>query len=137
MSRLERGLGCVTAVFAVPLAIVLALVGVGSLISSSHRHSARRDLDRRAHRYADALAESYAQGRKDESDFRTLAATVGGGRLGMVSAIPAATSTVVGFEGDERYSTPGNGWGASAVVCYRVTLGPSMPHPVQLDTVTC
>ncbi|MGW1257125.1 hypothetical protein ACWD5Q_18575 [Streptomyces sp. NPDC002513] len=137
MARPERGLGCVTAAVAVPLAIVLALLGIGSLISSSHQHSARKDLDRRARRYADALAESYAQGSHDESDFRALAKTVGGGRLGMVSAIPAATSTVVDFQGNEHYSTPGNGWGASVVVCYRVALGPSMPHPVPLETVTC
>lgn len=137
MARLERGLGCVTAAVAIPLAIVLALLGIGSLISGSHEHSARKDLDRRAHRYADALAESYAQGRNDESDFRALAETVGGGRLGMVNATPAATSTVVGFQGDERYSTPGNMWGGSVVVCYRVTLSPSMPHPVPLETVTC
>lgn len=137
MARLERGLGCVTAAVAVPLAIVLALLGIGSVIGSSHQHSARKDLDRRAHRYADALAESYAQGRNDESDFRALAEKVGGGRLGMVSATPAAATTVVDFRGNEHYSTPGNGWGASVVVCYRVTLGPSMPHPVPLETVTC
>ncbi|MQY38720.1 hypothetical protein SRB17_67330 [Streptomyces sp. RB17] len=80
---------------------------------------------------------SYAQGKNDESHFRALAETAGGGRLGMVSAIPAATTTVVDFRGNEHYSTPGNGWGASVVVCYRVTLGPSMPHPVPLETVTC
>ena len=137
MARGERGLGCAAAAIAIPLAVVLAVLEAGHLVGSSHQHSARRDLDRRARQYADALAESYVQGRKDESDFRTLAEKVGGGRLGMVSATPAATSTVVAFEGNEHYSTPGNGWGASVVVCYRVTLRPSMPHPAPLDTVIC
>lgn len=85
----------------------------------------------------DAGRASYARGRTDEPDLRALAATVGGGRLGMVSARTAATTTVVDFQGDERYSAPGNGWGASVVVCYRVSPGPSLPPPVPLRTVTC
>lgn len=42
----------------------------------------------------------------------------------------------VNFEGDERYSTPGNPYGSS-VVCCRVTLGPSAPSPVPPATVRC
>lgn len=89
------------------------------------------------HGVRDAGRASYARGRTDESDLRALAATAGGGRLGMVSARTAATTTVVDFQGDVRYSAPGNGWGASVAVCYRVSPGPSLPHPVPLRTVTC
>ena len=137
MKRLERSFGCVTAVVAVPLAIVVAVVGTGSIVSASHRHSARKDLDRRARAFADALGESYAKGRTGEAETSALARSTGGGRLAMVKVTTRTDGTVVDFEGDERYSTPGNGWGNSVVVCYRVTLGPSTSAQVPLVTVTC
>ncbi|MFC4029988.1 hypothetical protein ACFO3J_00725 [Streptomyces polygonati] len=124
----------------IPLVVavaVLAVVGVGRIVISVHEHTARGDLDRRARSYADALGDSYAQGRTGAAEFEALARRVGGGRIGGVSVATSAGGTVVNFMGDRRYSTPGNGWGGSVVVCYRVTLSGSMREPVPLRTVTC
>jgi hypothetical protein len=137
VKRVERGFGCVTAVLAVPLAIVVVLVGYSTIASSWHEHAARKDLDRRARSYADALGESYAKGQTDEAAFRTLAATVGGGRLGTVKVTSGTTDTVVAFDGEETYSTPGSGWGGSVIVCYQATLKQSTPSEAKLETVTC
>jgi hypothetical protein len=137
VKRAGRGVGCVTAAVAVPLAAVVAVVAIGGLVSHAHRRSAREDLDRRARAYASALGESYARGRTDAAGLTALARSAGGGRLGMVRVTPSAHGAVVDFEGDERYSTPGNAWGNSVVVCYRATLGGSGPARVPLTTVTC
>ncbi|WP_159011987.1 hypothetical protein [Streptomyces sp. NRRL F-5123] len=123
-----------------PLAVVLAVLAVvaGSCaVSSSHEHAARRHLDQRARSYADALAESYARGQTGDAVFKALARSTGGGRLVLLGSAPADGGTVVDFEGDERYSTPGNGYGSSVTVCYRVTLGPSAPRRAPLETRAC
>ncbi|WP_328915476.1 MULTISPECIES: hypothetical protein [unclassified Streptomyces] len=137
MKTVRFGCGCFSVGVGVVLVVVVAVVGISRVVGSSHQHTARKHVDQRARSYADALGESYARGETGADELKALARSAGGGRLGMVEVTTRGDDTVVNFEGDERYSTPGNPYGSSVLVCYRVTLGPSTPSPVPLATVRC